>query len=723
MAPLSDQVDEQRPLLSNTGQNQDNGTIERQEAPNGTTDDGTPIADEPNTARLILVMGSVWIGVFLAALDATIVATLSAPISNSFHSFSLLSWLATAYLIANAALQPLSGRLTDIFSRRTGLVFSNIFFAAGTLICGLAQTEWVIIFGRVIAGMGGGGLFTISTFVASDLVPLRKRGLWQGFGNLAYGVGSGLGGVYGGWINDQLNWRLAFLIQVPFIVASGIVVWFTVDIPVKETNKSRIRRVDFLGAFTLVLTLVLLLIGLNSGGNIVPWTHPLVLTSLPLSLICLGAFIYIEDRIASEPVIPVRLLLNRTVLSACLTNWFTTMAVFALLYYVPIFYQIRGFSATQAGLRIAPLTAGAAIGSLGSGLIMKATGRYYVLSNVTEAVGVLACGLIAGLLNFNASDGLPILYFCLGGFAYGSMLTITLLALIAAVDHTHQAVITSASYAFRSTGSTIGITLASAVFQNVLKRELWAKFAGRKHAAEIIARLRDSISEIENVPSEWRDGVMRAYMDALRDVWFLVLGLAAFGALCRFSFDVNLPYVLYNYDLKPSSYTEHAANLRRPFTPFLILPPPHPPNPLRRISERNLTPSPPQSGIISSIHISRNREPQCAPRHNIIDVVSVVLAAGYRDERRCQHGGQCEERAREIGARPEDVQLSGQEEGEVAQPAEGEGGVPGGEGAPAVVEDVRGGGGADGVGYEGMRGGGEGLLGLVNGLWGMGSGK
>lgn len=185
-----------------------------------------PLAEEPGTGELLLVMGSIWFGTFLAALDGTIIATLSAPISASFNSLSLLSWLASAYLIANAALQPLSGRLTDIFSRRTGLIFSNVFFAAGNLICGLATSEWVMIFGRVVAGMGGGGLTAISTFVGSDLVPLRRRGVWQGFGNISFGVGAGLGGVFGGWINDTWGWRKAFLIQYVFLGNVIIVLHF-----------------------------------------------------------------------------------------------------------------------------------------------------------------------------------------------------------------------------------------------------------------------------------------------------------------------------------------------------------------------------------------------------------------------------------------------------------------------------------------------------------------
>lgn len=138
-------------------------------------------------ARLWLTLSASYVGVFLGAVDSSIMATLSAPIASEFHSLSLLSWLATAYLIANATCQPLSGRLTDIFGRGPGLVFSNVMFALGNLVCGLATGGGTMIAGRVIAGVGGGGLMSISTFLASDLVPLKKRGVVQGVGNIAYG--------------------------------------------------------------------------------------------------------------------------------------------------------------------------------------------------------------------------------------------------------------------------------------------------------------------------------------------------------------------------------------------------------------------------------------------------------------------------------------------------------------------------------------------------------
>ena len=502
----------------------------RDNAENSTGEESTPLANEPSTGKLLLIMSSVWFGTFLAALDSTIVATLSAPISASFHSLSLLSWLASAYFIANAAIQPISGRLTDIFSRRTGLIFSNVFFAAGNLICGLATQEWVMIFGRVIAGMGGGGLTAVSTFVGSDLVPLRRRGVWQGFGNISYGVGAALGGVFGGWINDTWGWRKAFLIQVPLTILSGIVICFTIKIPVKYSGKAAIKRVDFLGAATLMTTLILLLIGLNSGGNVVPWNHALIYTTFILSFISLLLFIYIESNHASEPVIPVKLLLNRTVLSACMTNWFISMAVLALIFYGPIYFQVKGLSPTAAGVRLIPQSLGTALGSICSGLIMRWTGRYYILNVIVQLIFIAACSLVS-TFNLTTPAWEPVLAFFMSGIGYSGMLTTTLLALISAVDHKDHSVITSASYAFRSTGSAIGITIASAVFQNILKFRLWATLGDREGAKEVIGRLRDSLEEIKNLPLDWRGEVREAYMDALRGVFLTILGISVLGAV------------------------------------------------------------------------------------------------------------------------------------------------------------------------------------------------
>jgi MFS family permease len=446
--------DERTPLLKSTSQSQNQDAEPPSEAqgddpdrgvPAGQEEETTVVAEEVSTGRLVLIFGTAWIGVFLGAIDSTIIATLSGPISSEFQSLSLLSWLATAYLISNAACQPISGRLTDIFGRGPGLVFSNIFFAAGNLICGLAHDQTTMIIGRVVAGIGGGGLMSISTFLGSDLVPLRKRGIIQGLGNICYGSGAMLGGVFGGLINDHTSqgWRLAFLIQVPPVLVSAVAVHFLVRVPPKQSDKSFLARIDFMGAFLTSSFLVFLLLGLNSGGNIVPWTHPLPLTTIPLAFITFGLFLFWESK-ARQPIIPVKLLLDRTVLNACLCNLACTMAVMGALFYVPLYLQVLGSSATQSGIQILPSPIGISVGSLVSGFIMKRTGKYTKLG-VVGLLFLIAGVVVLTIQNEHSPKWLMGVSFFLIGSGYGATLTTTLLACIAAVDHSQQAVITSAT--------------------------------------------------------------------------------------------------------------------------------------------------------------------------------------------------------------------------------------------------------------------------------------
>ncbi|KAJ9148260.1 Multidrug resistance protein fnx1 [Pleurostoma richardsiae] len=521
--PLDDDRESQREGSVGSGDDEDGA---------GNGPEQTVLVTDMPFAKLALILGTSYLGVFLGAVDSTIIATLSAPISSEFHSLSLLSWLATAYLIANAACQPISGRLTDIFGRGPGLVFSNVFFAAGNLICGLAQSDGVMILGRVVAGIGGGGLMSISTFLASDLIPLRNRGVTQGIGNICYGTGAMLGGVFGGLINDtsRWGWRLAFLVQVPVVVISGILVFFLVKVPPKASDRSYLSRIDFTGALLTVSFLVVLLLGLNAGGNFVSWTDPLVLTTLPVSVLLFVGFVAWEAR-SALPIIPVRLLVDRTVLAACLTNLLCTMALNMLVFYVPLYLQVRGYSATESGLRLVASSLGVSFTSFGSGYVMRRTGRYVALGAATVLAFAAGAGLMA-TLGADSPDWVGYAGFVLAGGGYGGMLTVTLLACIAAVDHTHHAPITSATYAFRSVGATVGVTVASAVYQNVLRARLWERFGGLPGAAEEIGRIRDDLAELGRLPEGWREGVMASFMEAFKAVWLTALGLAVAGLVC-----------------------------------------------------------------------------------------------------------------------------------------------------------------------------------------------
>ena len=325
---------ETSPLLTN-GKIANDGTVtaaqdsERNDFPNLADIHNAP-ACERTAAQMVKIIGSGYLGIVLAALDGTMVATLTASISDSYNSLTLLAWLASSYFIANSVLQPLAGKLTDIYGRRAGLVLCNILFCTGNLICGLAQGESTIILGRVVAGLGGGGLNAIPLFVTNDLVPLRRRGIWQGFNNVCFGLGSGLGGIFGGYINDSLGWRWSFIILVPLTILSGLLVAFLLRLPTKDIDESELdekwKRIDFSGALVLVTAIVLLCVGLNAGGNTVPWNHPVVLVSLPLSAALFLTFGYIESEIAPrachprpplpQPHSPLRLP-NKLVLSPC----------------------------------------------------------------------------------------------------------------------------------------------------------------------------------------------------------------------------------------------------------------------------------------------------------------------------------------------------------------------------------------------------------------------
>lgn len=458
-------------------------------------------------------------------------ATLGSSIATDFNSMSLLAWLATTYLIATAATQPLAGKLTDIYSRRNGLLLCNLLFALGNVVCGIAQNSGTLIFGRALAGLGGGGLNTISTIIASDFIPLRKRGLWQGMSNVCWGLGNGLGGVFGGFLNDVWDWKFAFLVQVPLTIASVVMVYIHVEKPeVVKTKESLIKRVDFFRSSLLIATLVVFLLGLNSGGNVVPWSSPLVLTSIPLSAVLFGAFVLVEEKVAREPVIPVRFMLNRTVACACLVNWFFIMIAYALDFYIIIFFRVRGFSATKAGASLIPFSITTAAGSFLAGWITRRTGRYGKLNIATLLLMLLSVILIA-MSSLTTLVWTTILSLSTTGLAIGGMLVVTLLALVGAVEHKDQAVVTSLSYGFRSTGSVIGVAIASAVFQNVLEGQLWERLGGEDHAAEMIGRIRDSLDEVNLLPLQDQIIVRESYMGALQAVFLTLAGLAGMALI------------------------------------------------------------------------------------------------------------------------------------------------------------------------------------------------
>ena len=395
-----------------------------------------------------------------------------------------------------------------------------------------------MILGRVLAGVGGGGLLIISTIVVSDLIPVREHGLWQGIGNIFWGLGNGLGGVFGGYINDTWNWKIAFLAQVPLTLIALLIIWFHLDTirskgpATHKSGRALITRVDFLGSFTLVSALTLLLVGLTTGGNLVPWTHPLASVSLPLAAVLFGVFIFVEQKIAREPILSLHFLRNRSVLCACLTLSFFHCARHVLLFYIPIYYQVRGASTTQAGAALVPYSITYPIGSLVAGFITTKTGKYGHLNRIVlllMLLGTLALlGTVVSCTNRRCNPLWPTMVgLTLVGLSNGAMFIVTVLASLSAVKAAEQAVVTSLLFVFRSTGSVFGLALGSAVYQGALETDLWTKIGNLENAADIIRGVKDSLDEIDRLPGHIQEAVRSSYMVALRATFLTAVVFAA----------------------------------------------------------------------------------------------------------------------------------------------------------------------------------------------------
>lgn len=256
--------------------------------------------------------------VFLFAFDGTIMATSYAVISSEFGATNTASWLTTAYLISSTALQPLYGRISDIFGRRICFVVSTSLFGVGCLACALSNSMIVLIAMRALTGVGGGGLQVMATIVNSDLIPFRRRGIYQAMQNGIFGLGAISGASLGGIIADTIGWRWCFLLQIPVsffaLIVGSVILRHEASGTLLALGKGlgvMWARVDLLGAVLLVGAVSNQLLALSLGGNSLPWGSPTVVGCFTASLALSAMFVLVESRTLAVPMVPLRLLKGR----------------------------------------------------------------------------------------------------------------------------------------------------------------------------------------------------------------------------------------------------------------------------------------------------------------------------------------------------------------------------------------------------------------------------
>jgi MFS family permease len=484
-------------------------------------------------AQLPYIMPALAIGVFLAAADQTIIVSSYGRIGSDLDALSKTSWIATAYFLTVTSIQPLYGKMSDIFGRKACLLFAYTTFGIGCLFCGLARNINELIAARAFAGIGGGGMTTVVSILLGDIVTLRERGTWQGYVNIVYATGAGCGAPLGGLLADSLGWRWSFLGQVPLCALAFFAVLFALKLPSKDSSdwRTKLRRVDFLGAVTLIVAVFALLLGMDRGSN-VSWRVQECLIPLCLSLPLFGTFMFVEMKIASEPFAPGHIIFNRTLFASYLCNFFAFGGWLAALFYLPLYFQaVEGRSASMAGVLLIPCIVAGVSGSLGSGIYMQKTGKYYWITVVAYAgltVGLLGITLLSGVVA-NSTIGI-IVCSCVAAFSNGIGVTTTLIALIANASEEDQAVATAVSYLFRSLGSTVGVSLTSTAANQTMRTALVKRLQGGADAESIIEGVRRSLSYLKTLDPSIREIVRQCYMLSTRAAFILdtciVLGAA-----------------------------------------------------------------------------------------------------------------------------------------------------------------------------------------------------
>ncbi|PWY84416.1 multidrug resistance protein fnx1 [Aspergillus eucalypticola CBS 122712] len=499
------------------------------------TEDSTDDMDpEPSTARLVLVLLGLWVGVLLSALDSTMLATIIEDICEEYDAFSSYSWVATTYPIGLSISQPFSGQLTNLLGRRYGLVLCLSVLAVGQLLCGLAPRLSVFLLGRIVQGLGAGCIGTITAFVETDLVSMRKRALIEGIGNITYGATLALGGVYGGGVANAIGWKWAFRIQVPFIILDIAMVAFYLNIPQGKSRPIR-RPVDYVGMVALLVVIILFQFGMNAGGSVFAWNSAAVLTTLILAAVGFLAFLFWEFYKAENPHIPVRALLQRTVAASQLSSFFSNFGNTSIMYYVPVYLEVLGHSPGESGLRFIPLALCFALGSFAAGLFVKVTAKYYYINIPVQACSVLGAVMLCTMTQTTPSWA-PFVYLGIYGAGSGGAYVTRLMGLLTSADKQHLAVVQSCSFTVRNTGTTIGQTISAAIFRNLSVNTLHILFGGQPDLAD---RISHNYNRLDLLSGLEKQTAIFIYLRATRGVFFLATSILVAAAVSTFVMQNN----------------------------------------------------------------------------------------------------------------------------------------------------------------------------------------
>jgi EmrB/QacA subfamily drug resistance transporter len=413
------------------------------------------------------ILVSVIAGMFLAALDQTIVGTALPKILADLRGFTEYSWVIAAYMIAQAVSAPISSKLSDIFGRRT-LFFANVgIFLLGSMLAGVSHSMAWLIGARAIQGLGGGGLMAAAFTIIADIFPPRERGKWTGLIGAVFGLASVVGPTLGGFLTDNLSWRWVFYVNIPVGIVAVTIAYFALP-NIKHDLRGKI---DWLGSFSIIGAVVPLILALLWGGSKYAWGSNTILSLFAAAVVMAAVFIAAEYK-AADPIIPLRLFKNSSFSMVSLITIITAAMMFGAVLYIPIFIQtVVGESATSSGLLLLPFMVGIVGGSIVSGQIVSRTGKYKYVGLIGLTVATVALFLMSHI-NRDTSNITVIRNMVILGLGMGpSMPLLPMIAqnLFGLAD---TGVVTGAVTFFRTIGGAVGTAVLGTIFTNQLTSSL-----------------------------------------------------------------------------------------------------------------------------------------------------------------------------------------------------------------------------------------------------------
>lgn len=447
----------------------------------------TEIASQPAVPSIRLLFSALLLVMLLSALDQTIVSTALPTIVGELGGLDKLSWVVTAYILSSTIAVPLYGKFGDLFGRKIVLQVAIVLFLAGSALCGLAQNMTQLVLMRALQGLGGGGLMVISMAAVADVIPPAHRGRYQGLFGGVFGLATVIGPLIGGFLVQHASWRWIFYINLP------------------------------LGLFALLCIILFT----SEGGSVRAWSDPQLWCILAFGLVGIIGFIH-EERLASEPIIPLSLFRNRSFLLCSLIGFVIGMALFGSVTFLPLYLQVvKEATPTEAGLQLIPLMGGLLMTSIISRPPISRTGKYRVFPIIGTLLGVVGMVLLTRITIHSAMWQLYLFTGVLGA-GLGLVMQVLVLAVQNAMPAQMYGVATSGVTLFRSIGGSIGVALFGAVFTHVLQSNLQRLLP---EGAQLPRALNPAA--VQNLPAEIRLDYLDAFGSAIHAAFLMAACIMA----------------------------------------------------------------------------------------------------------------------------------------------------------------------------------------------------